>query len=150
MPVPGDLYQYMDNDSPPPTLSVNGEPVTIELERGYARIERNWQPGDQVHLSLPMPVRRVGSHPKITDNIGRVAVERGPLLFCAEEADNGGGMDDYHLPDDAQLTPTFQPDLLGGCLTLTANLGDETLTLVPYHLWAHRGIGQMAVWLKRA
>jgi DUF1680 family protein len=149
MPVPSDLYHYMDGNSPPPTLSVNGAPIAIELDRGYARIERDWQPGDQVQLSLPMPVRRVGSHPKLVDNIGRVAVERGPLLFCAEEADNRGGMDDYHLPDDAALKPTFQPDLLGGCLTLSADVGDETLTLIPYHLWAHRGIGQMAVWLKR-
>jgi DUF1680 family protein len=149
-PVPSDLYHYLDNISALPALSINGTPVIIELERGYAQLRRTWQPGDQVQLNLPMPIRRVGSHPNLTDNIGRVAIERGPLLYCAEEADNQGGMDDYHLPDNADLHSIFQPDLLGGCLTLSADLGDETVTLIPYHLWAHRGLGQMAVWLKRA
>ena len=66
------------------------------------------------------------------------------------KADNAGNMHDYHLPDTAELRPTFQPNLLGGCVTLSAAQGNETLTLIPYHLWAHRGLGQMAVWLKRA
>jgi DUF1680 family protein len=153
-PVPSNLYHYLDRDSTgdsaPPTLSINGTSVTIDLVRGYARIERTWQPGDQVQLSLPMPVRRVGSHPNLDDNAGRVAIERGPIVYCAEEADNAGNMHDYHLPDTAELRPTFQPNLLGGCVTLSAAQGNETLTLIPYHLWAHRGLGQMAVWLKRA
>ena len=97
-----------------------------------------------------MPVRRIGSHPKLTDNAGRVAIERGPVLYCAEEADNRGGMDDYHLPDNAQLHPSYQPDLLGGCVIVRAELDNETVTLIPYHLWGHRGLGQMAVWLKRS
>jgi DUF1680 family protein len=148
-PVPSDLYHYLDNKEPAAALSVNGAPIPLELDRGYARIQRTWQPGDQVQLSLSMPVRRVGSHPNIVDNVGRVAVERGPIVYCAEEADNTGSMDDYHLPDGATLRPTFQPNLLGGCVTLSADLGNETLTLIPYHLWAHRGLNQMAVWLKR-
>jgi uncharacterized protein len=102
-----------------------------------------------VQLSLAMPVRRVSSHPNLRDNAGRVAVERGPVVYCAEEIDNAGGMDDYHLPDHAELHPTFEPELLGGCVTLRADLDNETLILIPYHLWAHRGLGQMAVWLKR-
>jgi DUF1680 family protein len=155
-PVPSDLYHYLDNinngsASQSPTLTINGAPMPIELERGYARIQRTWHKGDQVQLHLPMPVRRVESHPAIESNLGRVAVERGPILYCAEEADNGGSMESYHLPDKAELRPTFQPDLLGGCVTLKAALGNgETLTMIPYHLWAHRGLGQMAVWLKRA
>ena len=153
-PLPSDLYHYIDTNidtiSATPTLSVNSTPVAIDLERGYARIHRTWRAGDQVYLSLPMPVRRVGSHPNLKENIGRVAIERGPVLYCAEEADNGGSMADYHLPDNADLRPIDQPDFLGGCVTLQADLGDETVTLIPYHLWGHRGLGQMAVWLKRA
>ena len=157
-PIPSDLYHYLDTPqanqasdaSTEPTLTINGTSVPIQLERGYARIERTWQPGDQVQLSLPMPVRRVASHPNLEDNQGRVAIERGPIVYCAEEIDNQGGMDDYHLPDNAVLRSTLEPDLLGGCVTLTTDLGNERLTLIPYHLWAHRGLGQMAVWLKRA
>jgi DUF1680 family protein len=76
-----------------------------------------------------------------------VAVERGPILYCAEEADNRGSMEDYHLPDNAILRPSFAPDMLGGCVTLTADVADERIVLIPYHLWGHRGLGQMAVWL---
>jgi DUF1680 family protein len=149
-PVPSDLYHYLDCNNEQMSLSVNGTPVAIEYVRGYACIQRYWQTGDTVQLHLPMPVRRAGSHPKIENNIGRVAIERGPILYCAEEADNGGGMDEYHLPDNAELRPSRQPDLLGGCITLSAEVGEgEILTLIPYHLWGHRGLGQMAVWLKR-
>ncbi len=66
-----------------------------------------------------MPVRRVGSHPKLTDNVGRVAIERGPVLYCAEEADNHGGMDDYHLPDNAELAP-IHPTRFSGWLYYTS------------------------------
>ncbi len=149
-PVPSDLYHYLDDASTTPTLYVNGEAIPIVLERGYARIERTWQPGDVVQLSLPMPIRRVGSHPSLVENEGRVAIERGPIVYCAEEIDNQGGMDALHLPDNADLRPMAQPELLGGCVTLNAALGDNHLTLIPYHLWAHRELGQMAVWLKRA
>lgn len=148
-PVPSDLYHYVDSVEKSPTLLVNGEPEAIQFDRGYARIQRLWQSGDKVQLYLPMLVRRVGSHPRIEGNEGRVAIERGPILYCAEEADNRGGMDDYHLPDSATLKVVPTPELLGGCVTLEAELGDETVTLIPYHLWGQRSFGQMAVWLKR-
>jgi hypothetical protein len=152
-PVPSDLYHYLDTHDTTPTLTVNGTPVAIELERGYARITRLWQAGDQVQLELPMPMRRVGSHPKLATNAGRVAVERGPVLYCVEETDNegynGGNWESYALPDSAELHPAWEGDLLGGCLTLTAATPDGALKLIPYHLWGHRELGQMAVWLRR-
>lgn len=148
-PVPSDLYHYLDTSTQSPTLTINGETIAIQLERGYATIQRRWQSGDRVQLSLPMTVRRVGSHPNIETNRGRVAVERGPVLYCAEQADNAGGMDDFHLPDGAVLLPTWQGDLLNGCVTLSTAANGDTLTLIPYHLWGHRGMGEMAVWLER-
>ena len=153
-PVPSDLYHYLDAAGESPTLTVNGTAVAIDLERGYARIHRTWQPGDQVQLDLPMPVRRVGSHPSLAENQGRVAIERGPILYCAEEADNARGMDDYVLPDDAVLQLTHHAELLGGCITLSTEVASkesksQPTTLIPYHLWGHRGLGQMAVWFKR-
>jgi uncharacterized protein len=153
-PVPSDLYHYLDKSDAQPTLQINGEQVPVELDRGYARIQRTWHAGDLVQLNLPMPVRRVGSHPNLEGNRGRVAIERGPVLYCAEEVDNGAGMDEYTVADGATLRETVEPDFLGGCVTLTAgslttDAGDHPLKLIPYHLWGHRGLGQMAVWLKR-
>ena len=157
-PVPSDLYHYLDtaldNQAAVPTLTVNGEVVELELERGYARLRRHWQAGDQIQLSLPMPVRRVGSHPNVVENLGRVAIERGPILYCAEAADNHGDIEDIVLCDDAKFSTTFIPDFLAGCVTISADLStqanDQALTLIPYHLWGHRGLGQMAVWFKRS
>jgi DUF1680 family protein len=149
-PMPSDLYHYTDESNASPLLTVNGQPLPIELDRGYATIRRTWQRGDTVRLSLPMPVRRVGSHPNVHENAGRVAVERGPVLYCVEEADNGRGLDELSLPDQTVLHPQFQPELLNGCVTLSAELNGKSTTFIPYHLWGHRGLGQMAVWLKRA
>ncbi len=152
-PVPSDLYHYLDTTADAPTLRVNGEQVNVEIDRGYARIERNWQAGDVVQLHLPMPVRRVGSHPNIEENAGRVAIERGPILYCIEAADNGTNLATRYLPDAAQFQAAFEPNLLGGCVTLTTvsdeNVSADPLKLIPYHLWGHRGLGQMAVWLRR-
>ena len=103
-PVPSDLYRYLDNAGEAPSLRVNGAHADIELERGFAMVRRRWRPGDVVELDLPMPVRRVASHDGVTGNRGRVAVERGPLVYCAEGADNGGKALALTLPDAAALT----------------------------------------------
>ena len=77
-PVPGSLYHYLSGAQAAPQLAVNGEPLAIQLDHGYAVIDRTWQSGDVVELQLPMPVRRVGTNPSVTENRGKVAVERGP------------------------------------------------------------------------
>ena len=148
-PVPGDLYRYVEEPAERPALLVNGEPVALELDRGFARLRRRWQPGDTVSLHLPMPVRRVASHPNVADNVGRVAFERGPLVYCAEWVDNSGSLDEHRVPDGASFEPVWRDDTLQGVMALKGNIGDRTLTLIPYHLWAHRGVGEMAVWLPR-
>ncbi len=149
-PVPSRLYFYIDDPAPSPTLRVNGEPWPLgTLEQGYAVITRRWQPGDTVTLDLPMPVRRVGTNLTAFDNWLRVAVERGPVVYCAEAVDNGGAVEAKTLADDAPFAVEHQPGLLGGATVLTAGSGDGQLTLIPYHLWAHRTLGEMAVWLRR-
>ena len=85
-------------------------------------MRRNWRPGDIVHLQLPMPVRCVESHPYVEENAGRVALMRGPLLYCVEQIDNPDtALDDVELPDEAAFRADFRPDLLGGVVALTAD-----------------------------
>lgn len=147
-PVPSDLYRYFDaGANASPTLKVNGESIRIELDNGFAVIRRAWTAGDVVELDLPMPVRRVVSHEKVTENTGKVALERGPLVYCAEQADNLTPVPELAVTDDAPITAEHRPDLLGGVTVLRSEAAG--LTAVPYYAWNHRGPGAMAVWLGR-
>ncbi len=145
-PVPSDLYRHLDRSDEPVTLRVNGNSVAVELNQGFAVVRRNWRSGDTVVLDLPMPARRVISHENIEDNRGRVAVERGPLVYCAEGIDNGGSALDLTLPDDAPLVAERDEGLLGGMTKIRS----DGVTLIPYYAWSHRGAGEMNVWLARA
>jgi uncharacterized protein len=148
-PVPSALYQYQDGaGGDAPILTVNGESTAIEIEDGYAVIDRTWQQGDEVELTLPMPVRRVISHPQVAANAGMFAVERGPLVYCLEGIDNDDKVLGRSLSDAATFRVEWQPDLLQGVNVIHAQQGDESLTFVPYYAWAHRGVGEMSVWLK--
>ena len=158
-------------------LTVNGTPVTTPLTPGtYAEVRRDWAAGDTVSLSLPMPVRYVQAHPYVTENSGQVAVLRGPLLYCMEQADNPGiDPRDVLLPTSADsLIPVPATDLPGvvaltseafvqslpdtwtGSLYRTLGSASEPptvtapVTLVPYYAWANRASGRMQVWLNRA
>ena len=93
-----------------------------------------------------MSIRRVVAHPKAVANKGMVAIERGPIVYCAEFQDNAGAASQAKLPDVATLQATFDKDLLGGTLTITS---DNGLKLIPYYLYANRGQGWMRVWLPR-
>jgi hypothetical protein len=106
-----------------------------------------------------MPVRRVLSHVNVAANTGKVALERGPLVYCAEWPDHDVSVLDLVVPDDAELTPEYREDLLGGMTVIQGTILTETesensekpalLTAIPYYAWAHRGQGRMSVWLKR-
>jgi DUF1680 family protein len=163
-PVPSDLYRFLETSDAAPALAVNGEPVPVEATDGFARITRTWQPGDVVTLDLPMPVRRVLCHEKVEGNRGRMALQRGPLVYCAEWADSADGhVLNLLVPDDAPLIAERRDDLLGGVTVITGpvvSLGtaradgssdrhETTLVAIPYYAWAHRGRGEMAVWLPR-
>jgi DUF1680 family protein len=149
-PVPGDLYRYADTPSAERVeLNVNGKPVPYTVERGFARIERSWKKGDVVEISLPMLVRQVVAHPAVEANRGRVALERGPVVYCVEGADNGGKVHDLTLTPQTQLTARPAPDFLTDCVLIKASgpAGTRPFTAIPYHLWSHRGPNEMAVWL---
>jgi uncharacterized protein len=144
-PLPSDLYHYVDKASEQPELRINGEAVPVTIDKGYLQLTREWQKGDVVELHLPMPIRRVVSHEAVKENAGRVAIERGPLVYCAEAIDNAGHALDLTLGDNEKLEPRLEPTLLGGITVIEGN----NLTLIPYYAWSHRGEGEMAVWLKR-
>ncbi len=163
-PVPGDLYRFLTVSDDRATLRVNNQAVPIKFEDGYAVITRTWQPGDSVELMLPMTIRRILAHKKVEADRGKVAIQRGPIVYCAEWPDNPDGhVLNLQLQDDAALYPEHRPDLFDGVVAVkgrsrayayaddgeTLQSKEQDLTLIPYYAWAHRGSGEMAVWLAR-
>jgi len=162
-PVPGDLYKYVDRSDEKAVLKVNGSPAGLNMDKGFARIRRNWKKGDTIDLVLPMPVRRVVAQTMVKDDTGKVALERGPLVYCAEWPDNGGKVLNLVLADNAQLKHEFRADMLKGIVVLKgkalavtknadgsiADKKEQDFLAIPYYVWAHRGPGEMAVWLIR-
>lgn len=158
--VPGDLYAYADNEAPAYKVCVNGAEVTGELENGYLVIPRKWRKGDVVDIAFDMPVRTVKANDKVADDRGRIAVERGPLVYCAEWPDNDVNIHTVLLNRKPQYAVSEHSDELGGVTKITTeaqalsygadgrlNVAPARLTLIPYYAWAHRGEGNMAVWL---
>ncbi len=150
-------------------LSVNGEDVSVadSQQNGYVRLERLWQSGDRIDLHLDMPVARVYAHPDVSADAGRVALQRGPLVYCLETADNAIPLQRIRLPESAELKSTFDPTLLGG-LTLIhgearaletedwsgtlyratpAHDSSHDLVAIPYYAWDNRQPGEMRVWI---
>jgi DUF1680 family protein len=142
-----------------PSLTVNGEKVKAKTDKGYARLTRTWKNGDVIRLSLPMPVERVYADPRVKADVGRVAIRRGPVVYCLEGVDNGGRVRNLCLPKAAKLTASFDKDLLGGVTVVRGEAlavsrpKDELETkpvafrAVPYFAWDNRKAGPMIVWL---
>jgi len=162
-PVPSNLYRYMNQCEEKVTLKVNGRPVELDMDNGFAQINRKWEKGDIVELNLPMTIRRVLAHEKVKDDLGKVALERGPIVYCAEWVDNKGQVNNLVLPDSAGLKSEYRKDMLNGVVMISGNvpafvIGDngqsittreQKFVAIPYYAWAHRGQGEMAVWLPR-
>ncbi|HSC52426.1 MAG TPA: beta-L-arabinofuranosidase domain-containing protein [Phnomibacter sp.] len=157
--IPSDLYIFQTPSSSAITIAVNGQPFSFTIENGYAVLNRAWKKGDMVTVQLPMEVRKVTAHAKLKDDAGKVALQRGPIMYCAEWADNNGLANNLVLPANAELTATFQPELLNGITVLkgtaqaiyTSDIAIKTVSqpfvAIPYYAWANRGKGEMAVWI---
>ena len=160
--LPGGLYKFTDQDTEIFKLSVNGESLITEVIEGYVIIKKSWKQGDKVELEIPMPVRTVAADERVKDDLGKIAVQRGPLIFCAEWPDNNtGNVLNLVLSKESDFTTEFSPDLLEGTQIVKTTavqtkktldgevemLGTEPVTLIPYALWNNRGPGQMMVWL---
>jgi uncharacterized protein len=161
-PVPGDLYRFVDTNEQPVKMWLNNKPATPPIEKGYALFKRTWQKGDVVTISFPMPVRRVAANDLVKADTGMVALERGPVVFCAESADNGEDVLDLVLPDGGRLQSFFRPDLVGGVEVIKGQaaaavkgadgkpgLKPREFLAIPYYAWANRGAGLMTVWFPR-
>ena len=159
--VPSDLYTYTDGKRLSYQVKVNGELQEAELGAdGYFTVPRQWKKGDKVELHFDMEPRVVKANARVEADRGRVAVERGPLVYCAEWPDNDFDVLSVLLNRQPSFTVTEKPDLLYGLNQIQTpaqtlkydaegrlSVQDVTLTLIPYYAWAHRGSGRMAVWL---
>ncbi len=142
-PVPGDLYSYIDKNESKIHLLVNNSEETYKIENGYISIRRNWRNNDKVELALPMNVHKVIPNENVQEIAGKVAIERGPIVYCAEETDNPGGVLNKTISTSDNFKAKYNPTELNGIVTLSS---DNDLTLIPYYAWSHREPGEMEVW----
>lgn len=146
--VPSDLYRFADSVSDAPVLTVNGRKIPVKVENGFVKINRPWKKGDSVELNLPMPVRQVLAHEAVKENNNRVALQRGPLVHCAEWPDNDGHALNIIVPAKATLKSRMNPNLLGG-LGVIEGVDQSKVVAIPYYAWSNRGPGEMQVWMPR-
>ena len=162
-PVPGDLYRYVASTPEEIVVKVNGKAVAYTTREGYAVISRQWKKGDKVEYTLPMNIHRVEANEKVKDDRGKIAIERGPVVYCLEGIDNNNNLNTIILPDNAPLSVKFQPAKLNGINEISGEAivleiatdglsvltKKQPFTAIPYYAWSNRGINQMKVWLPR-
>jgi hypothetical protein len=162
-PVPGDLYTFSDKLKEQPKLLLNGKAFPYTLDKGYAVLKRKWKKGDVVTLDLPMPVRKVQGNDSIEADRDKYAYQRGPLVYCAEWPDHGDKkVLNLVIPDNATVKSVYDPAYFNGMYVLQAEgksvartsdtetkATDTQVKLIPYFSWAHRGPGEMMVWIPR-
>ncbi len=166
-PVPGDLYSFLNGSTRGLPIYVNGHPVNYPIERGYAVISRVWQPGDRVSVGFPMDVEKVKANPQVASDKGRMAFQRGPVVYCLEGIDQEDhGVQSIVLDTTAAIQAVYRPDKLNGITELVTRghiarrpakepssaatvvlTTAEKLTAIPYYSWNNRGAGEMEVWI---
>ena len=150
-PVPSDLYRFAGPPDAEVEIRVNGEPVPVSLQRGFAVLKRTWNDGDEIALDLPMGVRRILAHPELIENQGKTALQRGPIVYAVEAIDHDGDVLGLELPRNAAMITEPRTDLLGGLTLIRSTAIRESrevpLTAIPYFAWANREEGEMVVWL---
>ena len=159
-PVPGDLYS-VSGGSPSPasltkqTITLNNKIINPEVTNGFAVIDREWKKGDIVQLNIPMPIKIIKANPNIKYDKNKIAFERGPIVYCAEEIDNKVKTQLIYIPEKAELKPVNKKGAFGNIIALQGKAhtfvdgSDKEIqfTAIPYYAWNHRGIGSMCVWL---
>ncbi|PKP35711.1 MAG: six-hairpin glycosidase [Bacteroidetes bacterium HGW-Bacteroidetes-17] len=159
-PMPGDLYSFREKTVEEIKILVNGEPYQFSIESGYALIDKDWKTGDHIRLNIPMPVQKILANEKVAEDKEKMAFSRGPIVYCAEGIDNGERARNLMIDPDLKFTSVHQTELLNGITTLESKAyqvsfdknrefkkTEQNLMLIPYYAWAHRGNGEMAVWL---
>ena len=151
-----------------PFVTLNGKEAQGEIRDGYLYLRRAWKAGDSVELRLDMPVRLMRANAHVREDAGKLAVTRGPLVYCLEEADNGPDLHLVRLSREAKFTEEYRPDLLDGVMLLKTRgekraadseealylpaaeerFAEKDLTFIPYYAWANRSPGEMRVWIR--
>ena len=158
--MPSNLYSFTNHTDKKVAIKINGSPIEYVIEHGYAVLNRIWKKGDVVEVHLPMEIRRVAANDKVKEDAGKIALQRGPIMYCAEWTDNNGRACNIVLPAGISFSSEFKPGMLNGVTIIkteaTVVLTDEkenTITTVkrpfvaiPYYAWANRGKGEMTVW----
>jgi DUF1680 family protein len=151
--MPSDLYQFQDTSGQKTTIHINGQAFDYKMEQGYAVINRTWKKNDRVTVELPMEIRRVVANEQLQEDRDKVALQRGPIMYCAEWADNNGSTSNILLPDNLSFTNEYQPDKLNGIMVLKSVVPVSTVqqpfTAIPYYAWANRGKGEMRLWFPK-
>ena len=151
--LPGDLYSYLNKKDSDISLLINGENQQVDTENGYIILDKNyWKSGDIIEVSFEMEVRKVISNEKVIANKDKIAFERGPLVYCAEQVDNPNGVLNLKLEANSQFKYLYDEELLGGMGKIIGKATDEKnrsvdFMAIPYYGWAHRDDGEMSVWL---
>ena len=133
--IPGWCKQY--------AVSVNGKAVEPAVDSGYAVLDGKWKDGDVIDLTLDMPVEVVAADPHVKEDVGKRAVQRGPLVYCIEEVDNQTDFDAITIKPDAPWEAGYEADFLSGIVKIT----DGSTTYIPYYAWDNREPGKMKVWI---
>ncbi|MBL7835818.1 MAG: glycoside hydrolase family 127 protein [Cyclobacteriaceae bacterium] len=159
--IPSDLYTFSHTPGKKIIILVNGKLTEYTMDNGYAVINKTWKKGDHIQLELPMTVEKIISNEKVINNKGKIALQFGPLIYCLESPDNFGATSNVIVPETSTFTTQFQPALLKGVMTLQGNgiavmvdkeknsvqTKAQPVTAIPYYAWAHRGKGEMTVWI---
>jgi DUF1680 family protein len=150
-PTPSNLYRYIDSEPTAVTIRVNNRKLETKPEKGYAKIHRTWEREDTLEIELPMRIHCVVARDEVEEDRNHVAIERGPLVYCAESIDNNGSIDNLVLTDESELRYRFEKKLLNGVGVIrgSTKTPSSKITMIPYYAWSNRGKSAMKVWLSR-
>jgi hypothetical protein len=158
--MPSDLYSFNNHSDKKTIITINGKEVEYDIKNGYAVLSRKWKKNDQVEVKLPMEVRKVVANEKVKSDIGKIALQRGPIMYCAEWIDNNGKASNLVMPVNTQFQATYNAELLNGIEVLkskvpallienngeTIRTEEQNFVAIPYYAWANRGKGEMMLW----
>ncbi|HSV11397.1 MAG TPA: glycoside hydrolase family 127 protein [Hanamia sp.] len=158
--MPSDLYSFHNNSAQKTIITINGKEVDYSLQNGYAILNKKWKKNDVIEVKLPMEVKKVVANSNVKSDVGKVALQRGPIMYCAEWVDNNGKTANLVMPFDTELQASFNPDLLNGIEVLkskvpavviadngeTIETKSQNFMAIPYYAWANRGKGEMMMW----
>lgn len=158
--IPSDLYSFENKAASNVVIKLNGRPVKYTMQNGYAVINSQWKKGDKITLNLPMEVKEVIANKAVKVDSNKVALQRGPIMYCGEWKDNEGKVSNVIIPRNTNFKPAYEGDLLNGVMILKAEVlkrdsvygkvKKAEFTAIPYYSWANRGKGEMMVWFPQS